>query len=89
MYANAERKDRTDMLEKIREILAEQLNIDPEDVVESASFRDDLGVDSLDLFALLMDLEEEYGFEVPAEDMDGLQTVGDVIDYLHKNGIGE
>ena len=75
------------MLEKIKEILAEQLNIDPEDVVEGASFRDDLGVDSLDLFELLLNLEEEYGFEIPAEDMESLQTVGDVIEYLQRIGI--
>lgn len=77
------------MLEKIREILQEQLNIDPEDVTENSSFRDDLGVDSLDLFELLMNLEEEYGFEVPSEDMDDLRTVGDVIDYLQRNGIAD
>ncbi|MBO4410916.1 MAG: acyl carrier protein [Lachnospiraceae bacterium] len=75
------------MLEKIKEILAEQLNINPDDVTEDSSFRDDLGVDSLDLFELLMSLEEEYGFEIPAEDMEKLATVGDVIEYLQKNDI--
>jgi len=75
------------MLEKIREILADQLELDPEEVVESASFRDDLGVDSLDLYELLMSLEEEYGFEVPAEDMAELETVGDVVNYLSDRGI--
>ena len=75
------------MLEKIREILKEQLNLNPEDVTESSSFKEDLGVDSLDLFELLMSLEEEYGFEIPAEDMEGLETVGDVIDYLQKKDI--
>lgn len=75
------------MLKKIREILSEQLNIDPEDVTEDASFREDLGVDSLDLFELVMNLEEEYGFEIPGEDLQNLETVGDVIDYLKDNGI--
>ncbi|MBQ6545306.1 MAG: acyl carrier protein [Lachnospiraceae bacterium] len=75
------------MLEKIQNILSEQLNIDPADVTVNASFKEDLGVDSLDLFELLMSLEEEYGFEIPAEDMDSLQTVGNVIDYLTKQGI--
>ncbi len=75
------------MLEKIREILVDQLELDPEEVVESASFRDDLGVDSLDLYELLMSLEEEYGFEVPAEDMAELETVGDVVNYLSDRGI--
>lgn len=75
------------MLEKIREILAEQLNLNPDEVTEESNFRDDLGVDSLDLFELLMNLEEEYGFEIPAEEMEGLQTVGDLIEYLQKNDI--
>ena len=75
------------MLEKIREILVEQLNLKPEEIVETASFKDDLGVDSLDLFELVMSLEEEYGFEIPAEDMADLNTVGDVIRYLEQNGV--
>lgn len=75
------------MLEKIREILAEQLNLNPEEVNEDSSFKEDLGVDSLDLFELLMNLEEEYGFEVPPEEMEKLQTVGDVIEFLEKNDI--
>ena len=75
------------LLDKIREILKEELNIDPEDVVESASFKEDLGVDSLDLFEMLMNLEEEYGFEIPAEDLETLETVGDVIDYLQRMGV--
>ena len=75
------------MLEKIREILAAQLNLDPEEVVESASFRDDLGVDSLDLFELVMSLQEEYDFEIPAEALGKLKTVGDVVDYLDEIGI--
>lgn len=77
------------MLEKIREILAAQLNLDPEDVVENASFRDDLGVDSLDLLELMMGLEDEYGFEIPAEQLMDMHTVGDVISYLKDNGVSD
>lgn len=77
------------MLEKIREILAAQLNLDPEDVVESASFKDDLGVDSLDLLELVMSLEDEYGFEISAEQMMELGTVGDVLNYLRDCGISD
>ena len=76
------------MLDKIRSILAEQLSLNPDEVTEESNFREDLGVDSLDLFELLMSLEEEYGFEIPAEDLEGLQTVGDLIEYLQKNEIG-
>ena len=75
------------MLEKIRDILVEQLDLDPEEIVENASFRDDLGVDSLDLYDLLMTIEEEYGFEFPAEDMAELDTIGDVVNYLSDHGI--
>lgn len=75
------------MLEKIKEILIAQLNIDPAEITEDADFRDDLGVDSLDLFELVMGLEEEYGFEIPAEDLDSLHTVGDVIEYLTNHGV--
>ncbi|MBQ6542017.1 MAG: acyl carrier protein [Lachnospiraceae bacterium] len=76
------------MLEKIREILEEELNIDPEDVNEDSDFRDDLGIDSLDLFELVMNLENEYGVEFPAEELESLRTVGDVIDFLEKNNVG-
>ena len=76
------------MLDKIRSILAEQLSLNPDEVTEESNFKEDLGVDSLDLFELLMSLEEEYGFEIPAEDLEGLQTVGDLIEYLQKNEIG-
>ena len=75
------------MLEKIREILNEELNIDPEDVNEDSDFRDDLGVDSLDLFELVMNLENEYGIEFPAEELESLRTVGDVIEFLEKNNV--
>ena len=76
------------MLEKIREILEEELNIDPEDVNEDSDFRDDLGIDSLDLFELVMNLENEYGVDFPAEELESLRTVGDVIDFLEKNNVG-
>ncbi len=76
------------MLDKIRTILAEQLSLNPDEVTEESNFREDLGVDSLDLFELLMSLEEEYGFEIPADDLEGIVTVGDLIEYLQKNEIG-
>ena len=77
------------MLEKIREILSRQLDLDPEDVSENAGFRDDLGVDSLDMLDLVLDLEEAYGFEIPAEDLLEIHTVGDLLDHLKENGISE
>ncbi len=72
------------MLEKMREIIAEQLNCDAESITMETSFKDDLGADSLDLFELVMALEDEYSVEIPTEDLENLTTVGSVIDYLNK-----
>ena len=77
------------MLEKMNELIADQLNVDPSEVVESATFEGDLGADSLDLFELVMNLEEEYGIEIPTEELETLKTVGDVMNYLKEHGIEE
>ena len=57
------------MLEKMKEIIAEQLSVDADSITEASSFKDDLGADSLDLFELVMALEDEYSVEIPAEDL--------------------
>lgn len=75
------------MLEKMSEMIAEQLNCDAETITADTSFKDDLGADSLDLFELVMALEDEYNVEIPAEEMSDLTTVGDVIEYLKNLGI--
>lgn len=75
------------MLEKMREIIAEQLNCDESEINADTNFKDDLGADSLDLFEMVMALEEEYGMEIPAEDLTEIVTVGDVLDYLADKGI--
>ena len=75
------------MLEKMSEMIAEQLNCDAETITADTSFKDDLGADSLDLFELVMALEDEYNIEIPAEELTELNTVGDVIDYLRDKGI--
>ena len=72
------------MLEKMKEMLAEQLNCEAS---EASSFKEDLGADSLDLFELVMALEDEYNVEIPAEELTDLNTVGDVIDYLKNKGV--
>lgn len=77
------------MLEKMREIIVNQLNCDEDAVNLDTSFKDDLGADSLDLFELIMALEEEYGLEIPAEELTGLETVGDVVEYLKGKGVEE
>ena len=75
------------MLEKMRSILEEQLNCEGDIITEETSFKDDLGADSLDLFELVMALEEEYGIETPAEELTELETVGSVIEYLKAKGV--
>lgn len=75
------------MLERMREIIAEQLNCDGETIGLDTSFKDDLGADSLDLFELVMALEEEYGLEIPAEELTELETIGDVVEYLKNKGV--
>lgn len=77
------------MLEKMKEIIAEQLSVDAADVTLEAKFKEDLGADSLDLFELVMALEEEYGVEIPAEDLESMVTVNDVIEYLKGKGVEE
>lgn len=70
------------MLEKIKEIMEEKLSLDGVEITEETSFKDDLGVDSLDLFELVMALEEEFGTEIPSEELENLTTVGAVIKYI-------
>jgi acyl carrier protein len=75
------------MLEKIKKALAEQLDVDENEITEETNFKEDLDADSLDLFELLTTLEEQYDIEIPAEDMTSLTTVGAVMDYLKGRGI--
>lgn len=77
------------MLEKLKEIIAEQLSVDEADIELTTSFKDDLGADSLDLYELVMALEEEYNCEIPSDDVANIATVEDVIKYLKDNGIEE
>ena len=77
------------MLEKMKEIVADQLNVDAAEITAETSFKDDLGADSLDLFELVMALEEEYNVEIPSEDLEKLTTVGAVMDYLKSKGVEE
>ena len=73
------------MLEKIQALVAEGLGVEAEKVVPEASFKDDLGADSLDLFELVMSFEEEFGVEIPTEELEKMNTVQDVMDYIEAN----
>ena len=77
------------MLEKMIATIAQQLGIDEDQIRSESSFKDDLGADSLDLFELVMNLEEEYSIEIPSDDLLTLATVGDVVAYLKNHGIEE
>lgn len=77
------------MLEKIKEMVAEQLNVEAADITAETSFKEDLGADSLDLFELVTNLEDEYEIEIPSEELEKLTTVGAVADYLKSKGIEE
>ena len=75
------------MLEKMKEIIADQLGVSEDEVTLEASLKEDLDADSLDLFDLVMALEEEYDVEIPSDDLAELNTVGDVINYLKDKGV--
>jgi acyl carrier protein len=67
---------------RVKEIIVEQLGVDPSEVTPQASFINDLGADSLDTVELVMALEEEFGIEIPDEDAEKIQSVGQAIDYI-------
>lgn len=73
------------MLEKIIEMTAEALGTEASGITEATSFKEDLGADSLDLFELVMALEEEFEVEIPTEELENIQTVGDVVKYLNEH----
>jgi acyl carrier protein len=68
--------------QRVREIVAEQLERDVNEVTNTASFVDDLGADSLDIVELVMKMEEEFGIEIPDEEAEKIKTVNDVIQYI-------
>lgn len=75
------------MFERVKEIIEEQLNLDGVEITEASSFKEDLQADSLDLFELVMAFEDEYGVEIPSEDLEKITTVGSVIEYMKAKGV--
>ena len=71
--------------EKIKQIIAKELEIDEAEVVDNASLIDDLGADSLSVMELMIAFDDEFGVEVPEEDYDKLITVGDLVNYIDSN----
>lgn len=75
------------MLERVKEIIEEQLNIEGVEITEETRFKEDLDADSLDLFELVDAFQEEYGVEIPPEDLEQITTVGSIIKYLQDKGV--
>lgn len=75
------------MLERIKAIIAEQLNVEESEIKAESRFKEDLGADSLDLFELVMALEDEYSVEIPAEELEKITSVQAVMDYLSEKGV--
>ncbi len=74
--------DRADALNTLKEVAAEVLSVDPDQVTETARFKEDLDADSLDLVELVMGLEERFDIEVPEDDLEGVTTVGQAVDLV-------
>ena len=74
-----------DVFERIREMLAEQLEIEPEKITMESDILEDFEADSLDVVDMFMSLEDEFGIEIPDEQVENLRTVGDVVRYVEEN----
>jgi len=77
--------DREEILTKIQEITSDRLGVDETDVTPDASFREDLEADSLDLVELIMELEEQFGMEIPDEEAEKITTVEEAVDYVQEH----
>lgn len=75
-----------EIFDKVKEVIVDQLSVEEDDVVEEASFVDDLGADSLDIVELVMALEESFGVSIPDEEAEGIKTVGDAVAFIEANG---
>lgn len=73
------------VLEKVKSIIADQLDVEEDKVVAEASITDDLGADSLDVVDLIMSIEEEFDIEIPDEAVEDIKTVGDIVKYIENN----
>ena len=70
--------------DKLKHIIADVLNVDPDEITEETTFTDDLGADSLDLYQIKMGIEEEFGLTIPGEKVAGVKTVGDALTMINE-----
>ena len=77
--------EREEIFDKVKAVVVDQLNVEDEEVIDDASFIDDLGADSLGIVELVMALEEEFGVSIPDEDAESIKTVGDAVSYIQNN----
>ena len=73
------------VFEKVKEILAEQLDADPDEMTMDTTIAEELDADSLDVVELLMSIEDEFDVEIPDEEIENLKTIGDVVEYIQNN----
>lgn len=73
-----------DVFERVKKVTVEELGVKPEEVESSKSFTEDLGADSLDVVELVMAFEDEFGIDIPDEEVGSIKTVGDAVDYISK-----
>lgn len=77
--------ERDEIMDKVRSVIVEQLNVEEDDVTEEAAFVDDLGADSLDIVELVMALEDKFGISIPDEQAEKIKTVGDAVAFIEAN----
>ena len=78
----------SDVREKVKQVIVEQLSVNPDEVTDDASFIEDLGADSLDIVELVMELEEQFGVDIPDEEAEKILTVGEAIKYIEERAAG-
>ena len=76
---------REEIFERVKEVLTESLGVDDSEITDEASFQEDLNADSLDLVELIMELEDQFGVKISDEDAQGIQTVGQAVDFIQQH----
>ncbi|MGN1339580.1 MAG: acyl carrier protein [Oscillospiraceae bacterium] len=73
------------VFDKVKDLISEQLDVKADDITEDSSIQDDLGADSLDIVDLVMAIEDEFGVEIPEDQVENIKTVGDIVKFIEDN----